>query len=171
MLFVIVNRGILTIGRKYSRVLSQSAGFHRKRMIDRVSEEKRSYIMSSVGSKDTGPELVVRKMLHRLGYRYRLHKRGLPGSPDVVFQGRKKVVFIHGCFWHGHGCKYGRLPKSKKEYWEKKIKMNRKRDKRNIQELEDLGWSALVIWQCELKEAEAVKARLVNFLGPTNTTN
>lgn len=135
--------------------------------MDRVSEQTRSYIMSRVGSKDTGPELVVRKLLHGLGYRYRLHKRGLPGSPDVVFQKRKKAVFIHGCFWHGHNCKYGRLPKSKTKYWGPKIDVNRERDEQNMQELKNLGWKALVIWQCELKNIEALKARLVSFLGPT----
>lgn len=136
-------------------------------MIDRVSEEKRSYIMSRVGSKDTGPELVVRKLLHGLGYRYSLHRRGLPGSPDVVFQKRKKAVFIHGCFWHGHSCKYGRLPKSKTKYWEPKIDINRQRDEKNMQELKRLGWKALVVWQCELRNTEDLKARLVSFLGPT----
>lgn len=136
-------------------------------MIDRVSEERRSYIMSSVGSKDTGSELVVRKLLHSLGYRYRLHNRGLPGSPDVVFQKRKKAIFIHGCFWHGHNCKCGRLPKSKTEYWGPKLETNRERDESNMHELEELGWEAFVIWQCELKETDAVKVRLISFLGPT----
>lgn len=136
-------------------------------MIDRVSEERRSYIMSSVGSKNTGPELSVRKLLHRMGYRYRLHKRELPGSPDLVFKRRKKAIFIHGCFWHGHSCKYGKLPKSKNEYWGPKIGKNRERDEKNMKKLEVLGWAVLVIWQCELKEEEAVKERLVNFLGPT----
>ncbi|MBP6582399.1 MAG: DNA mismatch endonuclease Vsr [Chromatiaceae bacterium] len=136
-------------------------------MIDRVSEEKRSYIMSSVGSKDTGPELEVRKILHKLGYRYRLHNRELPGSPDIVFQQRKKAIFIHGCFWHGHSCKYGRLPKSNKEYWGPKIKVNRERDERNLRKLEEVGWAAMVIWQCELREIEDVKTRLFSFIGPT----
>ncbi len=136
-------------------------------MIDRISEERRSYIMSSVGSKDTGPELVVRKMLHRLGYRYRLHKRGLPGSPDVVFQRRKKVIFVHGCFWHGHGCKYGQLPKSKREYWGPKIAANRERDAKNMYQLEKLGWKTLVVWQCQLKDITTTRRQIVQFLGPT----
>ena len=136
-------------------------------MVDRVSEKRRSYIMSSVGSKDTGPELAVRKLLHSLGYRFRLHKRGLPGSPDIVFQKRKKAIFIHGCFWHGHNCKYGRLPKSKTEYWEPKIKKNQERDKNNLKRLKELEWEALVVWQCELKEIDTTKMRLVSFLGPT----
>ena len=138
-------------------------------MIDRVSEETRSYIMSSVGSKDTGPELVVRRLLHRLDYRYRLHKGGLPGSPDVVFQKRKKAIFVHGCFWHGHRCKYGKLPKSKIEYWGRKIELNRERDVRNTQQLMQLGWEVLVLWQCQLKDTCAVTKQLVQFLGPTKS--
>lgn len=139
-------------------------------MIDRVSEETRSYIMSSVGSKNTGPELVVRKLLHGLGYRYRLHKRELPGSPDIVFQKRKKVIFIHGCFWHGHECRYGRLPKSKSDYWEPKIAKNRERDEMNVRRLEQLGWGALVIWQCQLKDIDAARKRLIQFLGSTRVS-
>jgi len=139
-------------------------------MIDRVSEAKRSYIMSRVASKNTGPELAVRKLLHGLGYRYRLHKRGLPGSPDIVFQKRKKVIFVHGCFWHGHSCKYGRLPESRPEYWGPKIGANRERDERNMQKLKELGWKTLVVWQCEIKEMETVRRRLIGFLGPARRT-
>lgn len=137
--------------------------------MDRVSEQKRSYIMSSVGSKNTGPELVVRKLLYRLGYRYRLHKEGLPGTPDIVFNGRKKAIFVHGCFWHGHGCKYGRLPKSKIEYWSQKIDMNRERDEMNVQKLKSFGWEVLTVWQCELRDIEAVQTRLMKFLGPAKS--
>ena len=122
-----------------------------------------------MGSKNTGPELVVRKLLYRLGYRYRLHKKGLPGTPDIVFNGRKKAIFVHGCFWHGHGCKYGRMPKSKVEYWSKKIDMNRERDEMNVQKLKSLGWGVLTVWQCELKDIEAVQTRLMNFLGPAKS--
>lgn len=125
--------------------------------------------MSSVGSKNTGPEMVVRKLLYRLGYRYRLHMKGLPGTPDIVFIGRKKAIFIHGCFWHGHGCKYGRLPKSKIEYWGKKIDTNRERDEMNERKLKASGWDVLTIWQCELRDIEDVQARLVKFLGPART--
>jgi len=136
-------------------------------MIDRVSEQKRSKIMSSVGSKDTGPEIAVRKMLHGVGYRYRLHNRSLPGSPDIVFQRRKKVVFVHGCFWHGHGCRYGQLPKSKTEYWENKISANKERDAKNVTQLAKLGWKVLVIWQCQLKDIETTRRIATEFLGPT----
>lgn len=133
-------------------------------MNDRVSPERRSAIMSSVGSKDTGPEMLVRKMLHRRGYRYRLHRRDLPGSPDLVFPSRKKTIFVHGCFWHGHGCQWGKLPKSKLDYWKPKIKANRKRDRRNIAALEEAGWSALVVWQCELKDSDVTLQKMRDFL-------
>jgi DNA mismatch endonuclease (patch repair protein) len=138
-------------------------------MIDRVSEERRSYIMSRVGSKDTGPEMVVRRLLHRLGYRYRLHGRDLPGSPDIVFSRRRKAIFVHGCFWHGHDCRYGHLPKSRVEYWEAKIADNRARDAHNGEALRALGWGSLTLWQCELADAEALAARLTSFLGPART--
>lgn len=138
-------------------------------MIDRVSEERRSYIMSRVGSKNTGPEMVVRRLLHRLGYRYRLHRRDLPGSPDIVFRRRRKVIFVHGCFWHGHECKRGHLPKSKVTYWGQKIAVNRGRDARNVEELNADGWECLVVWQCELTDRESLETRLAAFLGPAKS--
>ena len=133
-------------------------------MTDRVSSKRRSAIMSKVKSKDTGPEMVVRRMLHGLGYRYRLHRRELPGSPDLVFPGRRKVIFVHGCFWHGHGCKIGKLPKSKTDYWKPKILANRKRDARNLASLKKVGWSTLVVWQCDLKKMDRTEKKLVEFL-------
>jgi DNA mismatch endonuclease, patch repair protein len=138
-------------------------------MIDRVSEERRSYIMSRVGSKNTGPEMVVRRLLHRLGYRYRLHRRDLPGSPDIVFRRRRKVIFVHGCFWHGHECKYGHLPKSKVTYWGEKIAVNRGRDARNVEQLRVDGWECMVLWQCELVDLKSLETRLVAFLGPAKS--
>jgi DNA mismatch endonuclease (patch repair protein) len=132
---------------------------------DSVTTAKRSEIMRAVKSEDTGPEVAVRKMLHRLGYRYRLHRRDLPGTPDIVFPGRRKVVFVHGCFWHGHRCRYGWLPKSKLEYWQPKIEANRKRDVRKLRELRRAGWEVLVVWQCELKQETRVVQKLVSFLG------
>ena len=122
--------------------------------------------MSSVRSKDTKPELVVRRTLHRLGYRYRLHRRDLPGRPDLVFPSRKKAIFVHGCFWHGHGCRWGRLPKSKLDYWKPKIETNRTRDQKNLDDLLTAGWSVLVVWQCELKDLETAIERIVSFLDP-----
>jgi len=138
-------------------------------MTDRVSEERRSYIMSRVGSKDTGPEMIVRRLLHRLGYRFRLHDRDLPGSPDIVFRRKRKVVFVHGCFWHGHSCRQGNPPKSKASYWGPKIAANRDRDARNIEELRKEGWESLILWQCKLEDREKLQELLVSFLGPVKT--
>jgi DNA mismatch endonuclease (patch repair protein) len=135
-------------------------------MTDRVSEERRSYIMSRVGSKDTAPEMTVRRLLHRLGYRYRLHAAELPGRPDLCFPARRKVIFVHGCFWHGHDCRYGHLPKTRVEYWQEKIATNRRRDLERISELAADGWSSLVVWQCETRDSERLTAKLVGFLGP-----
>lgn len=121
--------------------------------------------MQSVATKDTGPELAVRRLLHGLGYRYRLHIRDLPGTPDIVFAGRKKVVFVHGCFWHGHSCAQGRGPKSRKEYWSSKLAQNTARDARNVASLEAMGWSVLTVWQCELRDPDALTKKLLTFLG------
>ena len=120
--------------------------------------------MSQVGSKDTKPEMVVRRALHRLGYRYRLHRRDLPGSPDLVFPSRRKVIFVHGCFWHGHGCRWGRLPRSRSEYWKLKVETNRERDIRNLAALAERGWKAITVWQCELKQPRETLDRIVAFL-------
>lgn len=120
--------------------------------------------MRSVGTKNTGPELQLRKLLHNVGYRYRLHGSTLPGRPDLVFSGRRKVIFVHGCFWHGHGCSKGRAPKSKSDYWGPKLAANQARDAQNISDLKKLGWDALVVWQCELKEPVATLQRVEKFL-------
>jgi DNA mismatch endonuclease (patch repair protein) len=103
-------------------------------------------------------------MLHSDGYRFRLHRKDLPGKPDIVFPGRKKVIFVHGCFWHGHRCRKGRLPKSNERFWQDKIDTNRARDKRHIRALAEAGWKSLVIWQCELKEPLEARKRIVDFL-------
>lgn len=120
--------------------------------------------MQSVRPKDTGPEVAVRKMLHSLGYRFRLHRKDLPGTPDIVFPRKKKVVFVHGCYWHGHECNKGRLPKSKLDYWQPKIARNRERDAEKSRLLEDLGWEVLTVWQCELRNPETLQDKLVKFL-------
>lgn len=120
--------------------------------------------MKAVGTKDTGPELALRKLIHRAGYRYRLHEKKLPGRPDLVFPGRHKAIFVHGCFWHGHGCSKGKAPKSKLEYWGPKLVANKARDARNIAELRQLGWGTLVIWQCELTDPVATLQRAEKFL-------
>ena len=121
--------------------------------------------MQAVKSRDTGPEMIVRRLLHRLGYRYRLHRRDLPGTPDVALLSRRKAIFVHGCFWHGHGCPKGRLPNSRLDYWRPKLNSNRERDRRNEEELRSMGWTVLVIWQCETADLEALARRLHDFLG------
>ena len=118
--------------------------------------------MQAVKSKDTGPELAVRRIMHKLGYRYRLHKKGLPGRPDLVFARRKKVIFVHGCFWHGHDCRYGRPPESRRKYWLPKLERNRERDRENKAELESLGWKVLTVWECQIKRKDT--ADLVDLL-------
>jgi DNA mismatch endonuclease (patch repair protein) len=122
--------------------------------------------MQSVRQKDTGPELTIRRALHALGYRFRLHPKTLVGRPDLVFPSRKKVIFVHGCFWHGHGCPKGRLPNSRLDYWGPKIAANKERDERTVNELERAGWHCFVVWQCETsKDIDLTVARIVAFLG------
>ena len=125
---------------------------------------KRSAVMARVKGRDTKPELIVRKTLWRLGARYRLHRRDLPGSPDIVLPGRRLVVFVHGCFWHGHDCRLGRIPKSRVEYWEQKIAGNRERDARNLRSLSGMHWKCLVLWECQLKDDGALADRIRRFL-------
>lgn len=118
---------------------------------------------------DTKPELLVRSVLHGLGYRFRLHQKDLPGKPDLVFSHRKKIIFIHGCFWHGHDCKRGsRQPKTNFEYWKEKISRNKVRDSVSINSLKEFGWNVLVVWECELKldNRDALITNLKQFLGP-----
>jgi DNA mismatch endonuclease, patch repair protein len=123
--------------------------------------------MSRIRSQDTQPELRVRRLLHRLGYRYRLHGKALAGRPDLVFSARKKVVFVHGCFWHGHTCKLGdRLPKSNVEFWRSKLAKNRERDALVSQRLCEQGWSALTVWECSIRDLDALELELTTFLGP-----
>lgn len=121
--------------------------------------------MASVGSRNTGAEIILRKALHRLGYRYRISPSNLPGKPDLVFPSRKKAIFVHGCFWHGHNCRFGRLPKSRLDYWRPKIEMNRKRDRRQRSRLAALGWSSKTVWECQLKSRlQIVIKKLLRFL-------
>jgi DNA mismatch endonuclease (patch repair protein) len=125
----------------------------------------RSEVMRAVKSKDTKPEMTVRRMIHGMGYRYRLHRKDLPGKPDLVFPGRRKVIFVHGCFWHSHGCKSTRAPKSNLDYWLPKLERNRQRDSEKQEELKAAGWAALIIWECELGERDMLAARVRQFLG------
>lgn len=124
------------------------------RMADWLTPEQRRRVMQAIKGKDTGPELAVRRIVHRLGYRYRLHKKGLPGRPDLVFARRKKVIFVHGCFWHVHDCRYGRAPESRQEYWLPKLKRNKERDVENREELEALGWEVLTLWECQIRKKD-----------------
>lgn len=134
-------------------------------MTDTRTKEQRRRIMQAVKRKDTGPEMAVRRLLHSAGFRYRLHVKGLPGSPDLVFPARRKAIFVHGCYWHGHGCKKGRLPKSGLDYWGQKIEANRQRDARKEAELRDAGWDVLTVWQCEIADKATLETRLWSFLG------
>jgi DNA mismatch endonuclease, patch repair protein len=127
--------------------------------------EQRSRIMRAVKGGDTAPEMTVRRLAHRLGYRFRLHRKDLPGKPDLVFPRLHKVLFVNGCFWHGHDCARGaRAPKANAEYWSAKISRNRLRDAANVAALKAKGWRAEVVWECELKELERVERRLSGFL-------
>jgi DNA mismatch endonuclease, patch repair protein len=119
--------------------------------MDTVDKKTRSRIMASVGQRNTGPELRLRKALHRLGFRYRLNERNLPGSPDLVFPKYRAVIFVHGCYWHSHGCKYSTIPSTRKEFWLNKFEANKKRDKRKIDSLLELCWRVLVVWECAMK--------------------
>jgi DNA mismatch endonuclease (patch repair protein) len=121
--------------------------------------------MSAVHSKDTMPEVRVRKMLHSMGYRYRLHVAKLPGKPDIVFPSRHKIVFVHGCFWHRHrSCRYATTPKTRPEYWEEKFSANVTRDRATVRKLKQMGWTIATVWQCQLKNPERLAERLHEFL-------
>jgi len=133
-------------------------------MADRISPEARSRLMAKVGPQNTGPELRVRSLLHRMGYRFRVHRKDLPGTPDIVLPGRKVVVFVHGCFWHGHECRVGKMPKSRTEYWGPKIEANRSRDVRKRRELRKLGWRVLEVWECDLKDESKLARKIRIFL-------
>ena len=125
--------------------------------MDVVSPEKRSKIMSKIRGRDTQPELRVRKTAHRLGLRFRLHRRDLPGTPDLLFPAHRKAVFVHGCFWHSHsGCKYAYKPKSNIAFWQEKLQNNVDRDIRVMQELRALGWDVVVIWECQTKDEQQI---------------
>lgn len=117
-------------------------------MVDVHSPDVRSKNMRAIRSKDTKPEILVRKALFAAGFRYRLHKAGLPGKPDIVFQKYRTVIFIHGCFWHGHDCKYFKLPKTRQDFWSVKIRQNQDRDLVNIAQLNKLGWHVILVWEC-----------------------
>ena len=123
--------------------------------------------MSRIRHRDTKPEMMVRRLLHAMGFRYRLHDKRLPGSPDIVFASRKKAIFVHGCFWHRHpdaGCALARMPKTRLDFWRPKLEGNRTRDVRHQSELDALGWRYLIVWECELRDKEQFRNRLLAFL-------
>lgn len=120
--------------------------------------------MARVGSRDTKPELVVRRILHARGWRYRLHRKGLPGTPDLVFTTRRAVIFVNGCFWHGHSCRLGKLPKSRLDFWVPKLDANRKRDARMIAQLVESGWRVMTVWQCSLADQQTALDNIESFL-------
>lgn len=134
-------------------------------MTDTLSPKERSKRMSLIRGTGSAPEMKLRRLVHRMGFRYRLHVKELPGRPDLVFPSRCAVIFMHGCFWHRHkGCKLARLPKSKLEFWKPKLEANRKRDLRNQRQLKALGWRVLVVWECEMADTERVLAIVREFL-------
>ena len=130
----------------------------------------RSENMRTIRNRDTLPEIEVRSLVHRLGYRFRLHRKDLPGKPDLVFPARRKAIFVHGCFWHSHACKTGLVPKTNRDFWLPKLLRNKERDMENIEALTRLGWDVHVIWQCELKDSKSMRLRVKRFLGRTGRT-
>ncbi|MDO8400517.1 MAG: very short patch repair endonuclease [Bradyrhizobium sp.] len=135
--------------------------------MDTLTKAQRSERMSRIRSKNTRPELAVRRILFGLGYRYQLHRSDLPGKPDLVFPSRKKALFVHGCFWHAHqGCKVANIPKSRTEFWQAKFQRNIERDKLNKRALRRLGWSTLTVWKCQIKREDRLLRRIISYLGP-----
>jgi DNA mismatch endonuclease, patch repair protein len=135
--------------------------------MDRLTAEQRSALMARIRGKDTKPEMVVRRLVHGMGYRYLLHDRRLPGTPDLVFPSRRKAIFVHGCFWHGHDCGRGFRPKTNEQFWADKLARNKARDEGTLRELRQLGWRVLTIWECSTSKRDLAKLqlRLTRFLG------
>jgi DNA mismatch endonuclease, patch repair protein len=137
-------------------------------LADTISPERRSENMRRIRSKDMKPEMAVRRLVHGMGYRYRLHRNDLPGKPDLAFPSRRKAIFVHGCFWHQHAskrCKITRIPKSNQAYWLQKLERNRIRDARNLRSLRKLGWKCMVIWECRTVDLDGLACRIERFLG------
>lgn len=134
-------------------------------MVDILHPEARSRLMASIRGKDTKPEMIVRRCLHAMGYRYRLHRRDLPGTPDIVFPGRRAVIFVHGCFWHRHpGCRLAAVPSTRRDFWEAKIAANRARDRQATARLRHDGWRVAIVWECQTRKATGLESRLRHFL-------
>lgn len=137
-------------------------------MTDVHTPEQRSRNMAGIRGKNTKPEIAVRSLLHRLGYRFRLHRKDLPGKPDIVFPSRRKVIFVHGCYWHMHDCRWGRVvPATNTEFWQTKRKGNCDRDERTAAALRSAGWCSYVVWECQTKDEETLSAKLRDFLQET----
>lgn len=134
------------------------------KMVDVLTREQRSALMARIRGKNTQPELLVRKLAHSLGYRFRLHQRKLPGSPDIVFARLKKVILVHGCFWHRHNCGYAYVPKTRRKFWAQKFANNISRDRRDRIALRRAGWDVLVIWECQTKSSDLLRRRVSGFL-------
>ena len=144
---------------------SAREGGNERLVVDSLSPKERSERMARIRSKNTRPELLVRKLVFALGYRYRLHAKELPGCPDLVFRPRGKAIFVHGCFWHRHeNCAISRMPKSRLDFWEPKLEGNRQRDEKNRRALVREGWKVLTIWECELKNMTRLERRIRRFL-------
>lgn len=138
---------------------------------DRLTKEQRSWNMSRIRSRDTKPELVVRRLLTGMGLRYRLHRAGLPGKPDIVLGPRRLVIFVHGCFWHRHpGCKEATMPVANRPFWQAKLEGNAARDRRHHAALKKLGWRVAVVWECETRKLAQLQRRLARLLPPAPTT-
>ncbi len=134
-------------------------------MVDVLTKKQRSFNMSQIRSKNTLPEMIVRSLVHRMGYRYSLHRSDLPGHPDIVLVRFKKIIFVHGCFWHMHKCRYGKvIPQTRKKFWQTKRQGNVARDRKNIKELKKLGWKVLVVWECQTRNLQNLTKKLRCFL-------
>ena len=135
--------------------------------MDNLSKQERSERMSRIKGTDTGPEMTVRRIVHGMGFRYRLHVRELPGKPDIVLPKLGKIIFVHGCFWHQHECAFSHVPKSNVSYWRPKLQRNQVRDRENIKALRSIGWKCLTLWECQMSNPERLLRRLTKFLdGP-----
>jgi DNA mismatch endonuclease (patch repair protein) len=132
--------------------------------MDSLTPQQRSSRMAAIRQKNTAPEVRLRRLLHAAGYRFRLHRRDLPGTPDIVFPARCKAIFVNGCFWHGHDCRAGRAPATNQAYWSEKITSNKRRDRLKTSALEDLGWQVLIVWECELKVSAGLPDHVATFL-------
>lgn len=132
--------------------------------MDTITQAERSALMSRIRSKDTKPELVVRSILHRLGFRFRLHRKDLPGRPDIVLPRHRKIILVQGCFWHGHTCKLASKPKSNQSYWSPKIETNRARDARNLNMLIQQGWTVMELWECEIRKVDGLTEKIESFM-------